>query len=101
MDWNLEGKRINGIYLGLFPFKGMVMESRVKYGGQVQHTVALDETIKVFGEVREYILVDTGTGEINRILDEQDDMFDRMTPEEQEDFLHGYEMAKEDTYYGA
>ena len=100
MDWNLEGKRINGIYLGLFPFKGMVMESRVKYGGQVQHTVALDETIKVFGEVREYILVDTGTGEINRILDEQDDMFDRMTPQEQEDFLYGVELAQ-DGYYGA
>ena len=100
MDWNLEGKRINGIYLGLFPFKGMVMESRVKYGGQVQHTVALDETIKVFGEVREYILVDTGTGEIDRILDEQDDMFDRMTPQEQEDFLYGVELAQ-DGYYGA
>jgi len=42
--------------------------------------------------------VDTGTGEINRILDEKDDMFDRMTPEEQEDFLYGYESAK---YYGA
>ena len=101
MDWNLEGKRINGIYLGLWPFKGMVMESRVKYGGQVQHTVALDETIKVFGEVREYILVDTGTGEINRILDEKDDLFDRMTAQEQEDFINGYELAKEDTYYGA
>jgi len=100
MDWNLEGKRINGIYLGLFPFKGMVMESRVKYGGHVQHTVALDETIKVFGEVREYILVDTGTGEIDRILDEQDDMFDRMTPQEQEDFLYGVELAQ-DGYYGA
>jgi len=98
MQWNLEGKRIVGIYLGLWPFKGTVVESRVKYGGAVQHTVQVDEPFKVFGEVREHILVDTGTGEIDRILDEYDELFDSMTPQEQEDFITGYEMAK---YQGA
>ena len=70
MDWSLEGKRINGIYLGLFPYSGTVVESRVKYGGQVQHTVVVDEPFKVYGDLRERILVESGTGEINRILDQ-------------------------------
>jgi len=72
MQWNLEGKRINGIYMGLFVYSGLVLESRVKYGGQVQHTVKVDKPFKVFGEVREHILVESGTGEINRILDQRD-----------------------------
>jgi len=72
MQWNLEGKRINGIYLGLFVYSGLVLESRVKYGGRVQHTVLVDEPFRVYGELRERILVESGTGEINRILDQRD-----------------------------
>ena len=68
MNWNLEGKRINGLYMGLFPYTGLVEESRVKYGGKVQHTVQVDEPFKVYGEVRERILVE----DFNRILDERD-----------------------------
>lgn len=68
MNWNLEGKRINGMYLGLWPYAGLVTESRVKYGGKVQHTVAVDEPFQVFGQVRNTILVDSG--EFNRILDQ-------------------------------
>ena len=67
MSWNLEGKRVNGLYLGLFPYSGLVTESRVKYGGEVQHTVKVDESFKVYGEVRNQILV--GTKEVNRILE--------------------------------
>ena len=66
MQWNLEGKRINGMYLGLFPYTGTVESSRVKYGGAVQHTVVVDEPFKVHGEVRGRILVE----DFNRILDE-------------------------------
>jgi hypothetical protein len=66
MDWNLEGKRINGLYMGLFPYSGLVTESRVKYGGSVQHTVKVDEPFKVYGAVRDTVLV--GVGEVNRIL---------------------------------
>ena len=72
MSWNLTGKRINGLYLGMWPYTGTVMESRVKYGGKVQHTVQVDEPFKVYGEVRETILVD----EFNRILDERDAEFE-------------------------
>ena len=70
MNWNLEGKRINGMYLGLWPYTGTVLESRVKYGGKVQHTVQVDEPFKVYGVVRDRILV-CGS-EVNRILDERD-----------------------------
>lgn len=73
MSWNLEGKRINGLYMGLFPYTGLVEESRVKYGGAVQHTVLVDEPFKVHGVVRDRILV--CITEINRILDERDEAY--------------------------
>jgi hypothetical protein len=77
MKWDLTGERINGLYMGLFPFTGTVESSRVKYGGRVQHTVKVDEPFKVYGEVRERILVESGSGEINRILDERDAEYER------------------------
>lgn len=68
MNWDaLEGKRINGLYMGLFPYSGTVVESRVKYGGRVQHTVVLDSTLKIYGAERDRVLV--GADEVNRILD--------------------------------
>ena len=70
MQWNLEGKRVNGIYLGLWPFRGIVTNSRVKYGGGVQHTIKVAEPFRAYGELRETILVDAG--ELGRILDERD-----------------------------
>ena len=69
MNWNLEGNRVNGLYMGLFPYSGLVLNSRVKFGGEVQHTILVDEPFKVYGEVREMILV--GKGEINRILENE------------------------------
>ena len=71
MSWDLTGERINGLYMGLFPYVGTVESSRVKYGGEVQHTVKIDETIKVYGALRDRILV--SITEVNRILDEVDD----------------------------
>ena len=65
MNWDLEGCRVNGLYMGLFPYSGLIESSRVKYGGEVQHTVVVDEPFKAYGEMRERILV--GKTEINRI----------------------------------
>ena len=65
MNWDLEGCRVNGLYMGLFPYSGLIESSRVKYGGEVQHTIVVDEPFKVYGEMRERILV--GKAEINRI----------------------------------
>ena len=31
--WNLEGLRVEGLYMGEFPVEGRVELSRVRYGG--------------------------------------------------------------------
>jgi len=58
MGWDKTGSFISGLYLNMFPFSGTVLESRVKYGGQVQHTVELINPIRVFGSVKTVILVE-------------------------------------------
>ena len=55
--WNLEGLTVRGVYFGL-PVEGVVTESRVKYGGSVQHTVDLFFPITVFGDERTTVLLD-------------------------------------------
>lgn len=66
--WNLENKYVTGIYLGLFPVGGMVDHSRVKYGGEVSHHVQLREPIKVFGVVRDRVILEPK--DIHYIYDE-------------------------------
>lgn len=56
--WNREGERVAGMYLKSYTVSGLVTESRVKYGGTIQHTVKLDESITVFGRVAETLLLD-------------------------------------------
>ena len=58
MSWDLEGLKVTGIYMGEFPVTGIVVLSRVKYGGGVQHTVVLDAPITVYSRVRERVLLD-------------------------------------------
>lgn len=59
-DWNLEGLKVWGMYLDMFPVSGRVELSRVKYGGGVQHTIVLDNPITVFNNVRDRVLLDHG-----------------------------------------
>jgi hypothetical protein len=59
MSWILEGETVVGRYLDLFPIKGTVTESRVKYGGKVSNTIMLEKPVVVFGAVREVILMDS------------------------------------------
>lgn len=66
MKWDLAGDRVDGLYMGQFPYSGIVTESRVKYGGDVQYTVQVDEPFVVFGAVRDVVLV--SNTEINRVL---------------------------------
>lgn len=70
MSWNLETKRVSGLYMGQFPYSGIVLESRVKYGGKVQHTVQVDVPFAVYGAVRTHILAETS--EIKLISEEFD-----------------------------
>jgi hypothetical protein len=57
MIWDLEGMEVTGMYLGLWPFSGRVVNSRVKFGGAVQHTVTVDQPICAYGEQLEQLLV--------------------------------------------
>jgi len=41
MSYDREGQVVTGMYLGEHWCVGTVTESRVKYGGRVQHTVEL------------------------------------------------------------
>ena len=58
MTWNKEGQRVAGVYLGAYTVSGVVTESRVRYGGTVQHTVKLDQPVEVFGRIAEVLLLD-------------------------------------------
>lgn len=55
--WNREGQNVAGVYLGAYTVTGTVTESRVKYGGKVQHTVLLDQPVQVFGRTAEVLLL--------------------------------------------
>ena len=67
MNWNLEGKRVNGLYIGLFPVVGKVKLSRVKYGGEVSHHIQLETPIKVYGAMRERVILEHKF--VNRVVD--------------------------------
>lgn len=56
--WNREGEKVAFVYLGAYTVTGTVTESRVKYGGKVQHTVLLDQPVQVFGRTAEVLLLD-------------------------------------------
>jgi hypothetical protein len=54
--WDRTDQVIQGTYYGV-PYRGVVSESRVKFGGAVQHSVDLLDEITVFGTERDAILV--------------------------------------------
>ncbi len=45
MSWILDGQKIKANYLGE-TVTGVVVDSRVKYGGKVQYTVELDSPVQ-------------------------------------------------------
>lgn len=55
--WNLEGLTVKAEYFNI-PVAGVVTNSRVKYGGTVQHTIDLFFPITLFGAERTTVLVD-------------------------------------------
>ena len=67
MSWNLENLRVKALYLETFPVQGVVELSRVAYGGQVVHTVVLDNPITVYGALRDRVIVEHET--IQRVAD--------------------------------
>lgn len=67
--WNLEGMTVSGLYMGKyeFPVKGKVELSRVAYGGEVKHHVALEEPIEVYGALRDRVILNHG--HVQRVWD--------------------------------
>ncbi len=57
-QWVLEGLTVTGLYLDDIPVQGVVSLSRVKYGGEVSHHVQLDKPIKVYGALRDTVILD-------------------------------------------
>ena len=55
--WNLEGQTVRGYYFG-HQVEGVVILSRVKFGGTVQHTVDLFFPITMYGQERTSVLLD-------------------------------------------
>ena len=43
-NWIRDGETVNCTYFGI-PVTGIIVESRVKYGGKVQYTVVLDSPV--------------------------------------------------------
>jgi hypothetical protein len=62
MGWIRDGERVAGKYMDQL-IEGVVLESRVKYGGKVQLTVLLDKPIQLrwrpVDQPRNIVLVDT------------------------------------------
>lgn len=46
MAWDVEGRTVEAVYYGQH-VKGVVEHSRVKYGGCVQHTLKLEQPVKL------------------------------------------------------
>ena len=44
--------------MGSIPVAGRVELSRVKYGGEVSHHVALDSPVEVYGAVRDRVILE-------------------------------------------
>ena len=52
MNWDLEGERVEGLYLGDILVAGRVELSLVQYGGSVSHHVALANPLTLYGNTR-------------------------------------------------
>ena len=87
MNWNLEGQRVEGLYMGQFPVSGKVELSRVQYGGTVSHHIALDTPITVYGAVRDRVILEHKF--VNRVVDDNDDGYD-WALDRGENFAAGY-----------
>ena len=54
--WDRTGQIIRGVYCGV-PYHGAIGGSRVKFGGEIQHTVDLFDDVEIFDDVRSSILI--------------------------------------------
>jgi hypothetical protein len=57
MNWDLTNMVVEGTYLDMFSVRGRVELSRVAYGGDVKHTIVLDQPVEVFGSIRDRVII--------------------------------------------
>lgn len=57
-QWHLENLHVNAVYLDDRAVSGYVTNSRVAYGGRVNHTIKLDVPITVYGAIRDVVIVE-------------------------------------------
>lgn len=57
MGWNKDGSTIRANYLYEYEIVGKVIESRVRYGGEVSYWVQLDNPLFLFGTYRDKVIV--------------------------------------------
>lgn len=57
MGWNKDGHTVKGLYLQEYPVTGVVLESRVKYGGEVSYWIELDESLYLFHTYRDNVIL--------------------------------------------
>jgi len=55
--WNRTGQVVAAVYCDR-RVEGLITDSRVKYGGAVQHTLQLSVPLELFGSTRDVVLVD-------------------------------------------
>lgn len=58
MSYDRQGQVVTGMYLGEYCIVGTVINSRVKYGGHVQHQVRLVRPLDLHNSLRETLLLD-------------------------------------------
>jgi len=60
MGWNKERHTVKAMYLSEYPAIGVVVETRIRYGGSVQHELKLKEPLVLpwDDEPRTTLLVD-------------------------------------------
>jgi hypothetical protein len=56
--WDYTGMKVFGEYMNEFLVTGRVESSRVAYGGDVKHTVVLDDPIIIYGSVRDRVILE-------------------------------------------
>lgn len=59
-NWIREGQHVQAAYLSEYIVTGIILESRVKYGGRIQHTLKLDKPLELRwrSEPRDRALID-------------------------------------------
>ena len=56
--WDITGQKVVAMYLNTFPCYGVVVDSRIKYGGEPSYMVNLVTPIEVYGNMRDRITIE-------------------------------------------